>query len=128
MNSLTDMSNLPLWPAIWLAIGFPVCLLILNECINAFERRGNPLAGNLRTLRTFVLPALAVLLFVRWILELPSDHVAVRWTETIFWIALLYALLGVINDTNLFGQNTQVAALTIQPSTPTAQTGGAGTN
>jgi len=98
MNSLTDMSNLPLWPAIWLAIGFPVCLLILNECINAFERRGNPLAGNLRTLRTLVLPALAVLLFVRWILELPNDHVAVRWTETIFWIALLYALLGVIND------------------------------
>ena len=34
-------------------------------------------------------------------------------------------LLNVINDTNLFGQNTQVAALTIQPSTPT---GGAGTN
>jgi len=34
-------------------------------------------------------------------------------------------LLGVINDTNLFGQNTQVAALTIQPSTPE---GGAGTN
>ena len=34
-------------------------------------------------------------------------------------------LLGVINDTNLFGQNTQVAALTTQPNTPT---GGAGTN
>ena len=35
-------------------------------------------------------------------------------------------LLGVINDTNLFGQNTQVAALTVQaPSTPE---GGAGTN
>jgi RNA polymerase sigma factor (sigma-70 family) len=34
-------------------------------------------------------------------------------------------LLTVINDTNLFGQNTQVAALTTQPSTPT---GGSGTN
>jgi RNA polymerase sigma factor (sigma-70 family) len=34
-------------------------------------------------------------------------------------------LLTVINDTNLFGQNTQVEALTTQPSTPT---GGAGTN
>jgi hypothetical protein len=34
-------------------------------------------------------------------------------------------LLGVINDTNLFGQNSQSAALTIQPSTPT---GGASTN
>jgi RNA polymerase sigma factor (sigma-70 family) len=37
-------------------------------------------------------------------------------------------LLNVINDTNLFGQNTQVAALTTQPTTPAAQTGGAGTN
>jgi RNA polymerase sigma factor (sigma-70 family) len=36
-------------------------------------------------------------------------------------------LLGVINDTNLFGQNTQVAALTIQPNTPSA-TGGASSN
>ena len=34
-------------------------------------------------------------------------------------------LLGVINDTNLFGQNTQVAALTIKPNTPT---GGASSN
>ena len=34
-------------------------------------------------------------------------------------------LLNVINDTNVFGQNTQFAALTIQPSTPT---GGASTN
>jgi RNA polymerase sigma factor (sigma-70 family) len=34
-------------------------------------------------------------------------------------------LLGVINDTNLFGQNAQVAALTVLPLT---QTGGAGTN
>ena len=34
-------------------------------------------------------------------------------------------LLNVINDTNLFGQNAQVAALTTQPSTPA---GGTGTN
>jgi hypothetical protein len=37
-------------------------------------------------------------------------------------------LLNVINDTNLFGQNAQVAALTVQPNTPASQTGGAGTN
>lgn len=34
-------------------------------------------------------------------------------------------LLGVINDTNLYGQNAQTAALTVEPSAPT---GGAGTN
>ena len=37
-------------------------------------------------------------------------------------------LLNVINDTNLFGQNAQVAALRVLPSTPAAQTGGASTN
>jgi len=95
---LLEMVNLPVWQAILLAIGFPICLLILNETINALERRGNPIARNLRTLRTFVLPVLALLLFVVWILELPSDHSAVRWIETIFWITLLYTLLGVIND------------------------------
>ena len=36
-------------------------------------------------------------------------------------------LLNVINDTNLFGQNAQVAALTIQPSTSSTP-GGTGTN
>jgi RNA polymerase sigma factor (sigma-70 family) len=38
-------------------------------------------------------------------------------------------LLNVINDTNVFGQNTQVAALTIQPlSAPASPQGGADTN
>ena len=98
MNGLSDLTQLPLWQAIGLAIGFPLGLLILNELISSLERRSNPLAKNLRTLRNLVLPALALLLFVNWILELPSESSIPRWIETVFWVALLFALSGFVND------------------------------
>lgn len=98
MNGLSDLTQLPLWQAIGLAIGFPVGLLILNELISSLERRSNPLAKNLRTLRNLVLPALALLLFVNWILDLPSESSLSRWIETVFWVALLFALSGFVND------------------------------
>jgi len=98
MNSLSDLTQLPLWQAIGLAIGFPLGLLILNESINSLERRSNPLAKNLRTLRNLVLPALALLLFVNWILDLPSESSLSRWIETVFWVALLFAMSGFVND------------------------------
>lgn len=98
MNGLSDLTQLPLWQAIGLAIGFPVGLLILNELISSLERRSNPLAKNLRTLRNLVLPALALLLFVNWILDLPSESSLSRWIETGFWVALLFAMSGFVND------------------------------
>lgn len=98
MNALSDLTQLPLWQAIGLAIGFPLGLLILNELISSLERRSNPLAKNLRTIRNLVLPALALLLFVNWILNLPSESSTSRWIETVFWAALLFALLGFVND------------------------------
>ena len=98
MNAMSDLTQLPLWQAIGLAIGFPLGLLILNELISSLERRSNPLAKNLRTIRNLVLPALALLLFVSWILNLPSESSTLRWIETVFWVALLFALLGFVND------------------------------
>ncbi|MEI7461138.1 MAG: hypothetical protein WCK15_17135, partial [Pirellula sp.] len=95
---MSDLTQLPLWQAIGLAIGFPLGLLILNELISSLERRSNPLAKNLRTIRNLVLPALALLLFVSWILNLPSESSTLRWIETVFWVALLFALLGFVND------------------------------
>ncbi|MFN6138263.1 MAG: hypothetical protein ACK480_07150 [Planctomycetota bacterium] len=98
MDSLSDLSSLPIWQAIALAIGFPLGLLFLNELIGALERRSNPLAKNLRILRNLVLPALAALLFANWILGLPNEHSGMRWIENIFCVTLLYALLGFVND------------------------------
>jgi small-conductance mechanosensitive channel len=106
MNTLSELTNLPVWQAVALAIGFPVVLLIINELVNSLERRGNPLAKSLRTLRNLVLPALALLLFAYWILELPSQSSALRWIETVFWVALLYVLLGFVNNI-VFGMGRQ---------------------
>jgi small-conductance mechanosensitive channel len=108
MNGLSDFSQLPIFQAIALAIGFPIALLVLNEWISFLERRSNPLAKTLRTCRNLVLPSLALLLFLTWILNLPGDSSLVRWVETAFWITLLLALLGIINDI-VFGMGNRKA-------------------
>ncbi len=86
------------WPAVALATGFPLALLILNEAMAFCSRRGHPVERTLRHLRNLVVPAAAALVFVRCVLELPRDAVASRLVESTFWILLLYALLGVVND------------------------------
>jgi small-conductance mechanosensitive channel len=86
------------WPAVLLAVGFPAVLLVLNEAIAACDRRGLALARSLRAFRTLVAPALALLIFVTSILEMPMESTASRVTETIFWVVLLYAILGLFND------------------------------
>jgi small-conductance mechanosensitive channel len=90
------LSNL--WPAILLTIGFPLILLLLNEGIAACRNSALPLARTLSTIRNLVLPSLALLVFVRLVLELPQEHTSVRIIESAFWVFLLYALLGVVND------------------------------
>jgi small-conductance mechanosensitive channel len=86
------------WPAVLLAVGFPAVLLVLNEAIAACDRRGLGLARSLRSFRTLVAPALALFIFVTSILEMPLESTASRVTETIFWVVLLYAILGLFND------------------------------
>ena len=86
------------WPAVWLAVGFPLLLLALNESIAVCRRRGFALERTLGTLRNLVVPAAALFIFVRFVLEWPKDSTASRLVESAFWVLLLYALLGVVND------------------------------
>lgn len=108
MNDFFSSQSLNLWPAIGLAVGFPVILLILNELIASLERRGNPLARTIRTFRNLVVPALAVVVFIVFVVEAPTDGTLVRVAETVFWVVLLYAMLGIVNDLifGLASQNT----------------------
>jgi small-conductance mechanosensitive channel len=86
------------WPAVWLAVGFPLLLLALNESIAVCRRRAFAVERTLRTLRNLVVPAAALLVFVRFVLEWPKDSTASRLVESAFWVLVLYALLGVVND------------------------------
>ena len=87
------------WPwAVALALGFPAALLVLNESIAAMDRNGSPLAGSLRWIRNWVLPALAGVLFLRHVLGLDSGHLWVRLAATALWILVAAGVLGVVNS------------------------------
>ena len=95
------------WPAVFLAVGFPVALLVLNESIALCRRRGLPVERTMRNLRNLVVPAAALLIFTRFVLELPKDNTTARLIESAFWILLLYTVLGVVNDL-VFGRGGPV--------------------
>ncbi|MBM4095744.1 MAG: mechanosensitive ion channel [Planctomycetes bacterium] len=98
MRESSEILALVPWNAILLVIGFPVLLLIVNEILASCERRGFQAARTLRTFRNLVLPALALQLFAKLILELPREDSFARVVETAFWVCLLYALLSLVND------------------------------
>lgn len=93
---MAEFGMLP-W-ALLIAFGFPVILLILNEWITHTVRRDSPLTGTLRALRNYVVPSLAMLLFAKCVLELPSDNFWMRLLESVFWILLIFSSLTFIND------------------------------
>ena len=84
MNDFLTSNSINIWPAVGLALGFPLIVLFLNELISSLERRGNPLARTLRTFRNFVVPALAVVVFIVYIVEAPAGGTLVRVAETAF--------------------------------------------
>jgi len=86
------------WPAVLLAIGFPLVELVLTEAISAGERRGLRFTRTLRSLRAFVVPSLAIYLLASLVLGFPAQGTVVRVAETAFWIAALSALVGAFND------------------------------
>lgn len=98
MSELFQSQVPNLGPAIILAAGFPLALLALNEAISRCQASGRPIARTLRTARNLLVPSLALLVFVRLVLEWPQQGTAVRLIETAFWVILLYSLLGVVND------------------------------
>ncbi|MFM7110168.1 MAG: small-conductance mechanosensitive channel, partial [Planctomycetota bacterium] len=94
MREMSEILTVVPWNAILLVIGFPVLLLIVNEILASCERQGLQAARTLRTFRNLVLPALALQLFAKLILELPQEDSFARVVETVFWVCLLYSLLS----------------------------------
>lgn len=101
MSDSLQLSNLR--PALALALGFPLALLVLNEIVARLRRAGHPLAETVATVRNLVAPSLALLAFVRLVLEWPQESTGARLVESAAWILLLYALLGFV-DGIVFGQ------------------------
>ena len=87
------------WPfALGLAIGFPLVQVALSELGLALGRRGHPVAASVRFVRTWLLPLVAVALFLRWVLLLPGTSLTVRLTETLCWATAIVAIMGIVNN------------------------------
>ena len=83
--------------ALGLTIGFPAALVVLNELIFALGRANHPLVRIVRILRTWVVPSLALVLFLRAVLGKPSTDLWVRLAETLVWVSAVISLLGFVN-------------------------------
>jgi small-conductance mechanosensitive channel len=87
------------WPvALGLAIGFPAVLVALNETAFALARAGHPVASSVRFVRTWVVPLLALAVFLRWVVLLPETSLWVRVVETLCWATAIVAILGLVNS------------------------------
>jgi small-conductance mechanosensitive channel len=98
MGQLFELHLVNFWPAVWVALGFPILMVVLNEVIANSERTQRSSARTLRTVRNLVVPTAALLIFVRFVLELPQSNTASRLIESLFWVFLLFAALGIVND------------------------------
>lgn len=85
------------WWAVSLAGGAPVVLVVLTEAIGAATRRGAPIAGPLRLLRNWVIPAGALLALCAVAYRSPSDQSWVRVVATVFGFLLILLLLSSFN-------------------------------
>jgi small-conductance mechanosensitive channel len=99
----TSILSEPILPwAIALAVGFPLLMVALGELSALGRRRGWPAAGVVSGVRVLVVPTLALILFLRYILGLPADNTVVQLVKTVLWIAVLYQGLSFVNHV-LFG-------------------------
>jgi small-conductance mechanosensitive channel/CRP-like cAMP-binding protein len=76
------------WSVI-LVIGFPLLIVLLTEAIDRLERRQHPLAHSLRQVRNIVLPVLAVLLVIWYILDYDETALLTRLVATLFWVTVV---------------------------------------
>jgi len=78
-------------------IGVPLLSLILLECIRFMERRKSLLTPVVRNLWRYVLPLVAILAVMRYLLQLKPTILTVRLVETGVWLATIITLLSLIN-------------------------------
>ena len=89
--------------AVGVAVGFPVCLVILTEVHNALLRRGNALARPVHLVRNYILPLGALLILLVQAIQISGEATPVRVVATVFGFVVLVLLLSGLNATMFQG-------------------------
>jgi small-conductance mechanosensitive channel len=85
--------------AVGVAVGFPICLVLLTELQNALRRRGSYLARPVHLIRNYILPLGAVLILLVGAMQISGEATAVRVVATVFGFVVLVLLLSGTNAT-----------------------------
>jgi small-conductance mechanosensitive channel len=89
--------------AIGVAVGFPLCLVILTEVHNALLRRGSALARPVHLVRNYVLPLGALLILLVQAIQVSGEATPVRVVATVFGFVVLVLLLSGLSATMFAG-------------------------
>jgi small-conductance mechanosensitive channel len=85
--------------AVGVAIGFPVCLVLLTELHNGLRHRNHPLARPVQLLRNYILPLGALLVLLVQAIQISGNATPVRIVATVFGFVVLVLLLSSLNAT-----------------------------
>lgn len=93
-----------LWfKALIFVLGFPLLIVVLGEVISRLEPRGNlGLLRFLNSLRSLVVPCLAIWLVMNQFLGFAQNSIFLRLLETLIWLGVIFAgisLLGILLTT-----------------------------
>ena len=78
-----------LWWVLGLVIGLAVLVGVLGEWSERLERDRNPMAQTLRRLRHLIVPLLAVLYILHWVMEVTDFPTWLRVVQTCVWLGAL---------------------------------------
>ncbi|OBF35812.1 hypothetical protein A5724_14300 [Mycobacterium sp. ACS1612] len=97
---MTELLDSPwfYWAA-GVAIGFPICLVLLTELQNALRRRDSALARPVYLVRTYILPLGALLILLVGAMQISGETTPVRIVATVFGFVVLVLLLSGTNAT-----------------------------
>ena len=89
--------------AVGVAIGFPICLVLLTELHNALRRRNSALARPVHLVRNYILPLGALLVLLVGAMQISGETTTVRVVATVFGFVVLVLLLSGTNATLFAG-------------------------
>ncbi len=78
-------------------VGFPLCMVLLNESIMRLRKRGKALANPLVIVRNWVLPILALFLLLTRILGLSEAQTSIRLVQTALLLVTIHLSLSLVN-------------------------------
>jgi small-conductance mechanosensitive channel len=81
------------------AVGFPICLVLLTELHSTLRRRGSFLARPVHLLRNYILPLTAILILLVGAMDVSGQTTTVRVVSTALGVVILVLLLSGTNAT-----------------------------